>query len=89
VFSETKQFGDFGFYAYATAKEISDKKELEKLLTLRYSSKNKPTPPITKFLGPAPMRLYRAKLTKAWVNDDGHVKTKAVLNVLRQRAKQR
>lgn len=84
VFSETSHVGDFGYYCKAIAREVNDEAELSRLLAIRY--KGRPVPPPADFLGDSPDRLYYAKVTAAWVNDDRHAKNPVDLAVLQQLA---
>jgi general stress protein 26 len=86
IASETLERGDFIFYGYAAAHEVTDRAELERLLNLRFERWGKPVPPVSDFLEPRPERLYRAVISEAWINDDSHIKTKVDLDVLRERA---
>lgn len=83
VFSETEGVGDFGLYCSAVAHEVTDPQELTTLLELRHATKGKPVPPLTEFSGDASARIYYAKVTEAWVNDDRHLKTAIDLDLLR------
>ncbi len=86
VFSETPEVGDFGLYCKAVAHEVNDEAELKRLLAVRYSGRE--APPTSEFLGDSPGRIYYAKVSEAWVNDDRHKKTKLDLEVLRKKVRQ-
>lgn len=86
AFSETPEVGDFGFYCKAKAYEVTDQTELERLLAVRY--KGREVPNAREFLGNSPHRIYYAKITEAWINDDRHIKTPVVLKVLKEIASQ-
>lgn len=83
VFSEIEGVGDFGFYAKATAYEVTDEEELKRLVEIRFTRAGKQTPNITELSGNSPMRLYYAEIQEAWVNDNRHLKTPVNLEVLR------
>ena len=87
IFSETESRGDFGFYSVGIAHEVTQEDELTGLLTVRFTDKGKAAPPVQDFLGDSPMRIYAAKLSQAWVNDDRHTKTEVNLATLRAAAK--
>lgn len=87
IASENQARGDFGFYANATAKEVSDETEVRRLLAILDGQKGKPLSPAGNYLGNAPLRLYIAKLDAAWINDDSHVKMPVDLAALRRAAK--
>ena len=86
VFSENEMRGDFGFYATATAHEVTDSAELEHLIDIRFTQKGKPAPAPNELLGDSPMRLYVAELHEAWINDDQHIKSPVDLDFLRATA---
>lgn len=81
IFSENKAIGDYGLYTYATAREATDTSEIEHIIRHRY--KNKQHPSVSDFTGDASARLYIAKITQAWINDDRHIKSPIDLDVLR------
>lgn len=85
VFSKTEGVGDFGFYCKAVAREVNDEEELKRLLAVRYRGRE--APPTSEFLGDSPGRLYCAKVSEAWINDDRHIKSPVDLNILRKEAK--
>lgn len=85
VFSKTPEVGDFGYYCQATAHEVNDQEELKRLLAFRYAGRE--VPPLADFLEDSPGRIYYANVTKAWINDDRHIKTLVDLEVLRNNAK--
>lgn len=89
IFSESEKVGDFGFYAKALAHEVLDINELQRCLEVRYASKGKVIPPVTDFMPGAMYRMYSAKISEAWVNDDRHLKIKIDLQVLREMMLQR
>ena len=84
VFSESEDVGDFGFYAKATAYAVIDEEELKQCLQVRYAAKGKEIPPMNLFLDSADQRIYIAKISEAWVNDDRHIKLPVNLELLRQ-----
>jgi hypothetical protein len=83
VFSKLEGIGDFGFYSQGTAYEISDIDELNDAIKVKYEQKELPVPPIIDFQGDAPVRLYKATLSKVWVTDDRHLKIPVNLDLLR------
>lgn len=89
VFSETKEIGDFGFYSKALAHEVTDESELKDCLDARYKAKGKEAPPLSKFQGESPDRIYIAKLKEAWVTDKSHQKIKVDLEMLRNKMRQK
>lgn len=86
IFSENETRGDFGLYAYASAREVNDETEVARLIDMRFTQKDKPAPAPSELLGDSPVRLYVAELQKAWINDDSHVKRPVDLAVLRSAA---
>lgn len=82
VFSKTPETGDFGYYCKAVAHEVNNEEELKRLLAFRYAGKE--VPPTSEFLGDAPGRIYYAKVTEAYINDDRHIKSKVDLEVLKR-----
>lgn len=87
IFSKDETLGDFGFYAKGLAEEIVNEAELEHLLALRFSKKGEAVPEAKDYLGDSSYRLYRAKLSEAWLNERSHSKTPIDLGLLRDRAK--
>lgn len=85
IFSHDEKIGDFGFYTKAIAKEVNGEKQLEHCLAVRYAGKS--VPDTKEFLDKSPMRIYTAKISQAWINDDRHIKCKIDLKVLREEAK--
>lgn len=75
--------GDFGLYARAAAYEVTDEQELAEKLQLRFELKGLLVPSPSDFLGDSPRRLYCAKISQAWINDQNHVKRPVDLAVLR------
>lgn len=82
IYKDFDDIGDFGLYASAQASEVTDPEELEKLLKLRFESKNKPVPSIDAYSGDSPDRIYIAKPSEVWVNDQSKVKRKLDLTEL-------
>lgn len=82
IFSETDEVGDFGFYARAVAREITDEEELRQAIKIRFEDKGKLAPPIEEFIGNSKVRLYKAILSDLWLNDDVHEKIKIDLEKL-------
>jgi uncharacterized protein YhbP (UPF0306 family) len=83
IFSDFADIGDFGLYAKAKAYEVTDEEELAEKLRRRFMAKGKPVPPTTEYSGDSPHRLYCARITEAWVNDQSHAKQKVDLELLR------
>ncbi len=83
IFSDFKDIGDFGLYAKARAYEVTDREELVEKLKLRFEKKGKPVPSPTDYSGDSPHRLYCAKITAAWINDQSHAKQVVDLELLR------
>ena len=83
VFSKSKEYGDFGFYAKATAHEVNNRDELSKHLKVRYEQRGEKVPSVNEFLGDAAVKVYYAEITEAWINDDRHIKTQIDLRELR------
>ncbi len=84
VFSKEDEAGDFGFYSYAEAHEVTDEAELQTCIDARYTQKGLKAPSTSEFLEDAPASLYIAHIEKAWVNDDRHVKTPIDMEVYRE-----
>jgi uncharacterized protein YhbP (UPF0306 family) len=84
IFSETEEVGDFGFYAKAVAREVTDESEVAKLLHLRFARQNRPVPHVSDYIGQADYRLYHAQLQEAWVNEERHRKTPVDLPLLKR-----
>ena len=82
IYDDFDDIGDFGFYAKAHAREVTDPAELAKLLKVRFESKGKPVPPIEDYSGKSPDRIYTATLREAWVNDQSKAKRKLDLTRL-------
>lgn len=83
VFSKTEDIGDFGLYCKATAREITEAEEIKESLQLYFELKGKPVPNVTAFTGDTDMRVYKAEIQQAWVNDDSHIKREVNLQALR------
>ncbi len=86
VFSRTTEEGEFGFYAKARAREVTDSAELTRCLNARFAQRGKPVPPHSEFQSDAPYRIYIAELTEAWINNEEHAKVVVDLDVLKERA---
>lgn len=83
VFSHDAKTGDFGLYIKAIAHEVTAMDELTKCLEHRYTKAGKAAPDIKAFTAPAIDRIYLARITHAWVNDDRHIKVPVDLEVMR------
>jgi uncharacterized pyridoxamine 5'-phosphate oxidase family protein len=84
VFSEDENRGDFGLYISAIAREVTDEKELMRLIQIRFQRKGKPMPPIADFTAEGTSRIYYAETLEMYFNDSRHAKTKVDMNVLRE-----
>jgi hypothetical protein len=87
VFNHSLEFGDFGLYIKAKAHEVTDADELAKCLDFRFTKKGKEAPSQDEFLNESSVRIYRAEVMEAWVNDSRHVKAPIDLDVLRKIAR--
>lgn len=83
IFSDFEDIGDFGLYAKAQAYEVTDREELAEKLKLRFEGKGKPVPSPIEYSGDSPHRLYCARITDAWINNQSHLKQKVDLELLR------
>lgn len=83
IFSHSKDEGDFGFYAKAAAREITDPTEIIKYAHYRYARQGKPVPTADELLTDVGDRLYVARIQEAWVNDSRHVKTPVDVELMR------